>query len=216
MSHRQWRGIPLADLVQRELAPYATSNNTEIGGPEVMLTAAAGQAMATVLHELVTNAAKHGALSTREGRVSVRWYQPLNGGGRDRLVIEWQESGGPAVETPSKSGYGTGVIADLLPYELGGAVDLAYASDGCGADWKFLSAGLAAILGMGLAQSYCTIWSGHRLCPCVTTPSNIAISSGRARRRGPPTPPSPSSTTGRQARSRPVSAKRVGWVERQR
>ena len=130
LSHRQWRGIPLADLLQRELAPYATSNNTEIGGPEVMLTAEAGQAMAMVLHELVTNAAKHGALSTREGRVSVRWYQPLNGGGRNRLVIEWQESGGPSVETPSKSGYGTGVIADLLPYELGGTVDLAFASEG--------------------------------------------------------------------------------------
>ena len=86
--------------------------------------------MAMVLHELVTNAAKHGALSTREGRVSVRWYQPLNGGGRNRLVIEWQESGGPSVETPSKSGYGTGIIADLLPYELGGRVDLAFASDG--------------------------------------------------------------------------------------
>jgi len=130
LSHRQWRGIPLADLLQRELAPYATSDNTEIGGPEVMLTAEAGQAMAMVLHELVTNAAKHGALSTREGRVSVRWYQPLNGGGRNRLVIEWQESGGPSVETPSKSGYGTGIIADLLPYELGGRVDLAFASDG--------------------------------------------------------------------------------------
>ena len=45
--------------------PYATSNNTEIGGPEVMLSAEAGQAMAMVIHELVTNAAKHGALSTR-------------------------------------------------------------------------------------------------------------------------------------------------------
>jgi len=130
LSYRQWCGIPLAELLQRELAPYAASNNTEIGGPEVILTAEAGQAMAMTLHELVTNAAKHGALSTRAGRVSVRWYQPLNGSARDRLVIEWQETGGPSVEAPSKSGYGTGVIADLLPYELGGTVDLVFASDG--------------------------------------------------------------------------------------
>ena len=130
LSYRQWRGIPLADLLKRELAPYATSNNTDIGGPEVMLTAEAGQAMAMALHELVTNAAKHGALSTRKGRVSVRWHQPLNGGTRDRLVIEWQETGGPSVGTPRKSGYGTGVITDLLPYELGGTVDLVFASDG--------------------------------------------------------------------------------------
>ena len=130
LSDRQWRGIPLAELLQREFAPYATSNNSEIGGPEVMLTAEAGQAVAMVIHELVTNAAKYGALSTREGRVSVWWYQPLNGGGRDRWVIEWQEAGGPPVETPNKSGYGTGVIADLLPYELGGTADLTFASDG--------------------------------------------------------------------------------------
>ena len=106
LSHRQWRGIPLAELLQRELAPYATSNNTEISGPEVILSAEAGQSMAMVLHELVTNAAKHGALSTREGRVSVRWYRPLNGGARDRLVIEWQETGGPCRRAPGKSAMG--------------------------------------------------------------------------------------------------------------
>ena len=63
LSNRQWRGISMAELLRREFAPYAASNNTKIGGPEVMLSAEAGQAMAMVLHELVTNAAKHGALS---------------------------------------------------------------------------------------------------------------------------------------------------------
>ena len=63
LSIRRWQGIPLAVLVRRELAPYATSNNIEVDGPEVMLSAEAGQAMAMVVHELVTNAAKHGALS---------------------------------------------------------------------------------------------------------------------------------------------------------
>jgi PAS domain S-box-containing protein len=130
LSDRQWRGMPLAELLQRELAPYARSDNTEICGPDVMLTVEAGQGVAMVLHELVTNAAKHGALSTRKGRVSVRWYQPLNGRVPDQLVIEWQETGGPSVKAPSKSGYGTGVIEDLLPYEFGGTVDLAFASGG--------------------------------------------------------------------------------------
>jgi two-component sensor histidine kinase len=106
------------------------SNNSEIDGPEVKLTAEAGQAVAMVLHELTTNAAKYGALSTREGRVSVRWYWPLNGNAHDRLVIEWMESGGPSVKAPSRSGFGTSVIGDLIPYELGGTVDLAFACDG--------------------------------------------------------------------------------------
>jgi two-component sensor histidine kinase len=130
LSHKRWRGLTLSDLLRRELAPYRMSNNSEIEGPEVTLSAEAGQAVAMVLHELATNAAKHGALSTREGRVSVKWHWPLNGNGRDRLVIEWEESGGPSVEVPSKLGFGTSVIGDLIPYELGGRVDLAFARSG--------------------------------------------------------------------------------------
>jgi two-component sensor histidine kinase/integral membrane sensor domain MASE1 len=130
LSDRRWRGVTLSDLACRELAPYKLMSNSEVSGPEVMLSAEAGQALAMVLHELVTNAAKHGALSTREGRVSVRWHWPLNGSTPDRLILEWVETGGPSVKTPSRSGYGTSVIGDLIPYELGGKVDLAFACDG--------------------------------------------------------------------------------------
>src|SRR5262245_9335101 len=130
LSHSRWRGLTLSDLLQRELAPYRMSDNSEFDGPEVTLSAEAGQAVAMVLHALTSNGAKHGALSTRDGRVSVRWHWPLNGNAHDRLVIEWEESGGPSVKAPSRSGFGTSVIGDLIPYELGGRVDLAFASDG--------------------------------------------------------------------------------------
>jgi two-component sensor histidine kinase len=130
LSHKRWRGLTLSDLLRRELAPYRMSNNSEFDGPEVTLSAEAGQAVAMVLHELATNAAKHGALSTREGRVSVRWHRPLNGNGHDPLIIEWEESGGPSVQVPSKPGFGTSVIGELIPYELGGRVDLAFARSG--------------------------------------------------------------------------------------
>ena len=132
LSHRRWLGIPLGELVERELAPYATGSNTKIGGPDVMLSPEAGQTMAMVLHELATNAAKHGALSTRDGRVSVRWHRELNGDADAALRIEWQESGGPAVvQGPDRrSGFGMEVIRDLLPYELDGKVDLAFAAEG--------------------------------------------------------------------------------------
>jgi two-component sensor histidine kinase len=130
LSHRRWLGIPLAELVGRELAPYATGSNTEIGGPEVMLSAEAGQTMAKVLHELVTNAAKHGALSAPSGQVSIRWRLGLNGSASDRLVLTWRETGGPLVVPPSKSSYGMHVVRELIPYELGGTVDHVLAPEG--------------------------------------------------------------------------------------
>ena len=130
LSARQWHGVSLTELVQRELVPYATRNNTELNGPDVSLKPAAGQAMAMVLHELATNAAKYGALSTRNGRVSVRWDRHLNGHPRSDLVFEWQEIGGPPVVALGKSSYGTSTIRGLIPYEFGGKVDLVLALDG--------------------------------------------------------------------------------------
>ena len=88
-----------------------------------MLTAEAGQTMAMVLHELVTNAAKHGAFSSRQGKVAVDWRRELNGNARAGLVIEWQETGGPAAKAESKTGYGTRVICELVPHELAGKVN---------------------------------------------------------------------------------------------
>ena len=130
LSGHRWQGIPLAQLLRRELAPYATKSNTDIGGPEVLLSAEAGQTIAMVVHELTTNAAKYGALSRREGLVSVRWHWPCNGAVPERLRIDWREIGGPAVAVRAKSSYGSSVITDLVPYELGGTADLQFAAEG--------------------------------------------------------------------------------------
>jgi two-component sensor histidine kinase len=130
LSSRRWQGLPLTELVRRELAPYATRNNTEIDGPGILLKPEAGQAMAMVLHELATNAAKHGALSTKDGRVSIRWDRRLNAHPRSHLVLEWREIGGPPVGAPGISGYGTSTIRELIPYEFGGTVDLTLAPEG--------------------------------------------------------------------------------------
>lgn len=130
LSARQWQGIPLTDLVRRELAPYATSSNTKLNGPEVLLEPKAGQAMAMVLHELVTNAAKYGALSAAGGHVSVRWAHRANEHAPGWLCIHWQEHGGPDVVPQIRSGYGTSVIRDMIPFSLGGTVDLVHAPEG--------------------------------------------------------------------------------------
>ena len=130
LSRRNWHGISLVDLVHRELAPYATASNTEINGSDDILSADAGQVIAMVLHELATNAAKYGALSNKDGRVWVRWKQQQNGQGVNQLRIEWQERGGPLVDPQSRCGYGTRVIRDLIPHELGGTVELAHSCEG--------------------------------------------------------------------------------------
>jgi two-component sensor histidine kinase len=130
LSSGRWQGVSLTELVRRELAPYATGNNTEIDGPGIFLKPEAGQAMAMVLHELATNAAKYGALSTNNGRVSIRWHRHLSGNPRSHLVFEWQELGGPPVVALGKSSYGTSTIRDLIPYEFGGTVDLVLAPEG--------------------------------------------------------------------------------------
>jgi two-component sensor histidine kinase len=130
LSAGQWQGISLVELVQHELSPYATPNNTDIDGPKIELRAEIGQAMAMVLHELVTNAAKYGALSTKNGRVSIRWYQRLNGRARSPLVLEWREIGGPSIVAPGGPGYGMSTIRDLIPYEFGGMVDYALTREG--------------------------------------------------------------------------------------
>ena len=130
LSSHRWQGVSLTALVRRELAPYATRDNTEINGPNILLKPEAGQAMAMVLHELATNAAKYGALSTKNGRVSIRWDRHLNGHPRSHLVFEWREIGGPPVVALGTSSYGTSTIRDLIPYELGGTVDLVPAPEG--------------------------------------------------------------------------------------
>jgi two-component sensor histidine kinase len=130
LSAAQWQGITVLELVRRELAPYAARGNTDINGPAVMLKAEAGQAIGMVLHELATNAAKYGALSAQNGRVSIRWEQRLNGHPRPNLVLDWREVGGPFVVAPANSGFGTSTIRDLIPYEFGGTVDLEFAPSG--------------------------------------------------------------------------------------
>jgi two-component sensor histidine kinase len=128
LSCRHWEGVSLRDLVWRELTPYMTGSNTDLSGPDVMLCPEAAQALSMALHELTTNAAKHGALSTDAGRVCVHWV--LSRYPDARVRIQWQEAAGPEVRPPERAGYGMEVIRGLIPYELDGAVDLVFAPGG--------------------------------------------------------------------------------------
>src|SRR5262249_62207803 len=116
--------MPRKKSVGGGLAASPAAKNPEIRGGEVILPREVGQERAFVLHELATNAEKYGALSTRKGRVSIRWDRRLNGQPRPPLVLEWQEIGGPHVAALGKPGFGTSTIRDLIPYEFSGTVDL--------------------------------------------------------------------------------------------
>jgi two-component sensor histidine kinase len=130
LSQSRWHGVSLPDLVRSQLAPYATDTNMTISGAGVRLSAAATQAVAMVFHELVTNAAKYGALSKPGGRVLVSWDRQPNENAAASVIIVWQELGGPPAAAPTRPGYGTSLIRELIPHELGGTVDLVLAPDG--------------------------------------------------------------------------------------
>jgi PAS domain S-box-containing protein len=129
LSQGRWHGVDLVELVRHQLAPYATDANTSVDGPAVTLSVAATQALAMVLHELVTNAAKYGALSTPHGRVEVSWSRETQADAAT-LSVAWREIGGPAITASPQCGYGISLVRELIPHELGGSVDLAFAPDG--------------------------------------------------------------------------------------
>ena len=128
LSRSHWEGVELGELVRSELAPCMIDGSNLIEGPDIVLAAEATQPLSMVLHELATNATKYGALSTRSGRVSVCWERQSSL--HDALTFEWRETGGPTIVAPGPSGYGSSVIRDLIPYELGGSVDYVLAPGG--------------------------------------------------------------------------------------
>lgn len=118
-------GGALQALLEAELSPYRDAG-IDLDGPAVSFNAQAFSVMTLVVHELATNAAKYGALSRPEGRVSVTWS--LNEAGD--CDIRWQESKGPLVTAPRRQGFGSVLIERSIPYDLGGAVDVDYRPDG--------------------------------------------------------------------------------------
>jgi PAS domain S-box-containing protein len=119
LSQSRWEGADLAGLVAEELAPYRTSDQDRVqtSGPAIVLQPAAAQTLALVLHELVTNAAKYGALSSVSGKVSLGWTSD----GRT-IAFTWTESGGPETSKPATLGFGTRIVLASVERQLGGHV----------------------------------------------------------------------------------------------
>jgi two-component sensor histidine kinase len=132
LSRASWTGVSLRQLLLQELEPYQTGAGTRFTaeGPNLDLGARAGLALGLAFHELATNAAKYGALSADTGTVRVAWAVTEAGKEPQALHLEWEETGGPPVATPTRKGFGSIAIQRSLEYELDGTVDVAYRPGG--------------------------------------------------------------------------------------
>jgi PAS domain S-box-containing protein len=122
-----WAGVGLRDLVDQELAPHADQEGrVVIEGEAVRLGPVSAVMVGMAIHELASNAAKYGALSTPAGQVRVSWRVDPPG----RLKLIWAEAGGPPVQAPSRRGFGSELIEKVLAADLRGAVRLEFPPQG--------------------------------------------------------------------------------------
>lgn len=132
LAERGWAGADLASLVAAELKPFLVANpagsgpRAAVSGPDVLVTTAAAQPLSMAIHELATNAVKHGALSVSTGRLCVTWTRA----GEGTLCLRWAEEGGPPVmRAPDRRGFGSRVIRGTID-QLGGRLACAWPRSG--------------------------------------------------------------------------------------
>ncbi|KFG90175.1 Chemotaxis protein CheY [Sphingobium herbicidovorans NBRC 16415] len=139
----RWAPARLQDLIEVEAGAYLGERRDRVKqtGPNVLLTPSAFTVLALVIHELLTNAAKYGALSDG-GTVAIDWHVDADGS----LLLHWLESGGPAVVAPSRRGFGSTVIERSIPYDLDGRAEIAYRLAGVEAHFCIPSAHIVSVL----------------------------------------------------------------------
>ena len=128
LSQSDWGNAAIGDIVRSELAPYMEGheNHVEMAGPDIKLAPNDAMSLGLAIHELATNAAKYGALSTIEGRIFVNWVLLSP----DCAEVCWREEGGPPVIEPVKRGFGRDLIEKIVAHELKSNVDLAFKPGG--------------------------------------------------------------------------------------
>jgi len=119
LSATRWQGANLSQIVEEELAPYRTDHRLRIesGGPQAMLLPATAQAVALAVHELATNAAKYGALSTETGHLRLVWRID-----DQALIVDWIETGGPPAVEPKSLGFGLSIVRSSIEAQFRGGV----------------------------------------------------------------------------------------------
>jgi PAS domain S-box-containing protein len=129
LVQHDWQGATLRELLQVQLAPFGGIDSTKISaqGPDVFLTPSAMQSLGLIVHELATNATKHGALSTPAGSVAITWTR--DPGDRGGVRMAWQEQGGPPVSEPTHRGFGQ-VVFERIGASLDGNITTDFRPEG--------------------------------------------------------------------------------------
>ncbi|MBJ6121104.1 PAS domain-containing protein [Sphingomonas sp. BT553] len=124
-------GAAIGDIVAGVMAPFDDTKGRRLtmDGPDVKLEPRVALAFSMALHELATNASKYGALSVADGHVTIAWHIDAGVTGR-RLAFRWQESGGPPVVTPTRTGFGSRMIERVLAQHIRGKARVDYRPDG--------------------------------------------------------------------------------------
>ena len=123
----EWSGAGLYELVRGELAPFG--GRATISGPTLRINPQMSQQLAMAVHDLATNAAKHGALSTQAGNVRVEW-SVQQAEGEARFVFCWTEQGGPPVSPPEREGFGQTLLRRLMGSALSSKPEIEYCPEG--------------------------------------------------------------------------------------
>lgn len=150
LTTKRWGPAEIEPLVRAEANAYLAESGERVrlSGPNVSLDPTAFNTLSLVLHELITNCAKYGALSD-SGHVDLRWGVDVDGS----LLFTWRETGGPPVRAPSRKGFGTTIIERSIPYDLGGRARLSYKLSGLEAEFtipsKFVTVGVGVVVGTG-------------------------------------------------------------------
>jgi PAS domain S-box-containing protein len=129
LSRRSWTDAELHELLSGCVAPYLSKNNVALDGAHTIVAPRVGLMLCMAVHELATNAAKYGALSTPSGQVTLSWTVEQTMDGRT-LYFHWQERGGPPVTPPKRQGFGTRLLERGIQAELQGTTSMQYPKSG--------------------------------------------------------------------------------------
>jgi PAS domain S-box-containing protein len=129
LTREYWGPVSMAQIIGDAVAPHGGAGGVALDGPDLALAPKTAISLALAIHELATNAVKHGALSQPEGKVSILWSRSDAPEG-PRLTLTWTESEGPPVSPPTRRGFGTRMIERGLAAELGGSVTIDFAPGG--------------------------------------------------------------------------------------
>jgi two-component sensor histidine kinase len=125
------KAVDFADILRSELDAFDNQigGRVTLQGPEVALTSQMAVSLGMAIHELTTNAAKHGALSVYGGQVGVTWSVTIEAT-RRTLTFDWIENGGPPVKEPTREGFGSRLLDFVLPGQIQARTRIEYAPEG--------------------------------------------------------------------------------------